>query len=276
MDFRWQPNISLDQEALQRIASAFSKPAEVVKTYRGVFDSFNTDPRETISECECHEFLHHTMLQIKIYGKTSISLQYEAWFYYLLPKFIRERSNWYLLEKTVSFLLIVHPQFIPELYVGFRHDLFYTLGNTIMNPDCWRDGDLSQNHNWFFYDEITPYEQSSTLNICLFFCLKYLRSKELEAWVDSLADIEGSRWGLQFGKWLQRFHKLIQYIENPSLYPPSVRPNPSISTQISLNRLGWAGSEFQKFADGYINDENLNSFWQSVHKHPKLKAFLKT
>lgn len=143
--------------------------------------------------------------------------EWRDWFHYLLPLLVlrgHERFVEPLVEPAVTAFISQHPTGLDqEPYAGFGEDALNTLGLCLMDGACWPggelDADLCLNRRPDLQGLWGWDEPSGALSASMFFCLKYLRPEQLDAWFGSVFRIEAPQWRAQVMAWLIGAHRIF-------------------------------------------------------------------
>ncbi|MDQ8731067.1 hypothetical protein [Bradyrhizobium sp. LHD-71] len=239
--FRWRPGEGPDITALERMHAAFPRPAKpmgeawFMSKTRHMFTNLMGD----IDAVPVNEF--EKALE-EIAGGTSSFGPYDEWrewFHYLLPRLVlraNESDIWALNELLVTGFMTQYPSGVADApYPAFREDVLNTLGRTIMDRNCWRDGNvvlgtLLRRHNrwpsglWGWNDA------SGDLSAALFFNIKYLPEESLRPWMTSVLSIACPYWRAQLIAWFVGAHDVLT---GQVRQPPDFTGDPDIDWEWS-------------------------------------------
>lgn len=236
--FEWIPGEGVESAAVDRLESAFRRPAEPMGEAW-----FMSDERRMFVELfDPPSGLPVDLLQHALYeiasgtGSFGPLDEWRAWFDYLLPHLVRRSHETYvdpLLEVTITAFITQYPTGIDdEPYSGFRTDVLNSLGRCLMDKVCWPGGEIDVRVclNKCFVQSIGLWywgNASGSLSASLFFCLKYLRSDELQTWFESVFHISSPVWRAQVMVWLLGAHSVLTgTVKSPSRFP--TRDSPQI------------------------------------------------
>lgn len=137
--------------------------------------------------------------------------EWHDWYHYLLAALLpRSHDAWIasLLESLITAFIALYPNgMYREPYRGFLHDALTTLGRCMMDAACWHGRDIAvgkilhrsdnnPNRFWGWRDA------SGDFSASMFFCLKYLPSAQVDAWLHSMLVIDAPHWRAQVLVWL--------------------------------------------------------------------------
>ncbi len=161
--------------------------------------------------------------------------EWDEWFTYLLPDLIERADeplyfDTTLFQSVVSDFMAVFWTDIPEIYQGFRADVFSSLGRVVMSAIWWDlessprpvfldvgvDGAGREKLFWGF-DDTDP-----SFSAAMFFCLKYLPREDLSAWLDSVMAINNVLWQANVMIW---FHTVYEFFEKGLMVPNDLNAN---------------------------------------------------
>ena len=147
--------------------------------------------------------------------------EWQNWFHYLLPRLLprafRRPTLTYVAEWLAGGMFSQYPGEIgDEPYRGFQADVFATLGQALMSTAVWegpklkwQDGLFRQRKrhgkDWWYLDETSP-----PISALLFFCLKYLRPSQIDAWFHSVVAIECPLWRSQLIVWFTGAQRMLR------------------------------------------------------------------
>ena len=167
--------------------------------------------------------------------------EWEEWFRHLIPELVGcgHETHPYeaLLEATITAFMVLFPSGLEDEYEGFREDALATLGARLMAPVEWEGCDdaarpLGRFLRW--EDEegaVGPAgwdagRACEPLSASLFFCLKYLKEDEVEAWAESVFAIEDPYFRASLAVWLLG---ALDLLEAEEARPSAIeRPSPSV------------------------------------------------
>lgn len=239
--FRWIPGNGPNEDALNRMCGAFSKPrkpmgeAWFLAPERTMYPEMLGD-LELLSDEDILEPLRDTI------GPTCFGphAEWTEWFHYLLPRLLRRdwgRTVYHPVELIISAFMAQHPDSTGKTpYSEFTNDALLTLGQYIMSPHCWPDGVLHASRCLNKYRRVDGtfgwYGSDGLLSASIFFCLKYLPEDQVEPWFESVMAIPNPYWKAQVVVWLIGAHPLLTgAIEQPSQLP-----------EIGPYEIGWDAS----------------------------------
>lgn len=144
--------------------------------------------------------------------------EWRGWFHYMLPRLApRANESWLkaLNELLVTAFVTQYPcGIVDPPYPGFRTDVLNTLGRTMMDPACWRNGrvipgTLLKRHNRWPNGLWGWHETSGDLSAALFFNLKYLPAGDVRSWMASVLAIACPYWRAQLMVWFVGAHDVL-------------------------------------------------------------------
>ena len=301
--FVWRPGVGIDGAALVRIRSSFQRPKKPMGEAW-----FMGDERRIFHELES-DLSKLTVRQLQaplqeIGSGTSSFGPYEewhSWYHYLLGQVLCRRHESFqssLLESLVTAFAALYPNGIHgSPYPEFQHDALQTLGQCMMDPECWSGNEIvvgrflhrsnkNPNQIWGWWDA------SGDLSASLFFCLKYLPSSLVRGWFSSVLALESPHWRAQLVVWLVGAHDILRgRVVWPSEFGPQLRPSvswdwshclrpelatsdesgasPVVSFLPELSRM-----HALDVVDHYFTDDVFLSWLDSIESVPYLKAEL--
>lgn len=218
--FLWIPGRGSDPIALSRLRSRIPCPREPMGEAW-----FNTDKRRmypellgdlnTLSIPQLQDVLTEIASGNCCFGPHE---EWSAWFHYLLGALLPRSHETHvsgLLEHLITAFITIYPNGLHAVpYPEFRDDVLLTLGQCMMEPGCWDEGQIvigrllhRSNHNpnqvWCWWDA------SGDLSSSLCFCLKYLPEAQIANWFRSVLAIPSPHWRAQLVVWLVGAHELL-------------------------------------------------------------------
>ena len=157
----------------------------------------------------------------------------------LMPR-CHEGQHHALLEWLITAFVSQHPDRIPsEPYQGYRRDVLDTLGQSLMDPECWPSGALdtaacfNRHHDrqsgtgdWF--------NASGKFSSSMFLCVKYLETHEIRPWLTSVLAIDDPLWRAQLMIWFVGADDMLRgRVRQPSEFSPRDYP-----------RIDWQGARY--------------------------------
>ncbi|RQZ56422.1 hypothetical protein DF057_30495 [Burkholderia cepacia] len=243
--FRWIPGAGRSASASARLSAAFPRP----KTPMGEA-WFMGDSRRTFAELQ--DDLQSidiarldTPLEEIVIGTTSFGPrdEWQQWYHYLMGQLMprcHEGQHHALLEWLITAFVSQHPDRIPsEPYQGYRRDVLDTLGQSLMDPECWPSGALdtaacfNRHHDrqsgtgdWF--------NASGKFSSSMFLCVKYLETHEIRPWLTSVLAIDDPLWRAQLMIWFVGADDMLRgRVRQPSEFSPRDYP-----------RIDWQGARY--------------------------------
>jgi hypothetical protein len=232
-DFIWLPGKGPDEDARQRLIKTFSKPSEpmgeawFMGASREMYSEALTVPAEDLDNDVVDRMFEAIVGGPPCFGQLE---EWRDWFHYLLPRLVplalRQRTFSYIAEWLAGGTFSQHPDGLEDGSCrGFRGDVLATLGHVLMSQQIWDNGRLKWNGGLF--SESRRYEMRSwyldrvspPISVMLFFCLKYLRPRQIEAWWASVIHIDCPLWRAQLMVWLTGAQPIITgIISQPSQF----------------------------------------------------------
>lgn len=237
--YAWSPGVGIDPVALARLREHFRRP----KTPMGEA-WFMGDERRHFPELmgDLDALAAGDILRPLgeiASGTTSFGQRQEwrDWFHYLLAQRVADDREWAgetLTELLVTGFMAHYPEDTTDApYPEFLQDVLATLGRSLMEPRCWKEGDIvvgrllhRSNRNphqvWRWWDA------SGDLSACLLLCAKYLPHPQMQGWFRSVLAIESPHWRAQIIVWLIGAHGLLTGVTrapaelDPAAYPALV------------------------------------------------------
>jgi hypothetical protein len=152
--------------------------------------------------------------------------EWRDWYHYLLAQLLPRSHDRFvspLLELLITSFVALYPNgVLNPPYPQFQQDVLSTLGRSLMEPDCWDDGQIvvgsvlhrsnnNPNQVWCWWDA------SGDFSASLFLCLKYLPTPLVADWFHSVLSIDSPHWRAQVIVWLVGAHEMLRgLIEWPS------------------------------------------------------------
>lgn len=150
------------------------------------------------------------------------------WYHYLLPRLLERRWTPYFhdaVELLNTAFFELYPATVDNAaYEELSADALLTMGQYIMAPKFWPDGDPDHKkclHKYQCVDGSYGWgDASGLLSSSLFFCLKYLPVEAVGYWFESAFAIDEPHWKQQILVWLVGAHPLLAgQINQPSEFP---------------------------------------------------------
>jgi hypothetical protein len=218
--FVWQPGRGMDSAALARLCKQFPRPEEPMGEAwfmggdRRIYHELKGD-LDTLDV----QLLVEVLREISG-GNTSFGSfqEWTEWFHYLLGRLLPRAHEEFvapLLESLMTSFFAVYLDGIAEPpYKGFEVDVMDTLGQCMMEPQCWSGKDVmlpSLRRNSYGHPERCWFDRdaSGDLSASLFFCLKYLTHEQIGGWLQSVLDIDAPVWRVQVMTWLVGAHGML-------------------------------------------------------------------
>ena len=217
--FIWRPGNGPNIDCIQRMRYHFRRPPEpmgeawFMGENRRMFD-FLLGDIEVVPLEALREALEEIASGNSSFGPMD---EWTVWYRYLLAQLVprhAEQSFDSLYQHLVTAFIAVNPRRIDEQYPGFADDAMQTLGRCLMDSSRWL-GDrlaISAPENPFEGERHTAFEWSvacGDFSAGMFFCAKYLKSDELDTWLDSVFSIRCPLWITQLYSWLLAAHPLL-------------------------------------------------------------------
>ncbi|WP_337266737.1 hypothetical protein [Oryzifoliimicrobium ureilyticus] len=232
-DVLWRPGRGPDLAALARMCSAFPRPEEpmgeawFMGETRHMFTNLMNDI-DVLSVKDVEKPLEEIASGTASFGQ---SAEWRDWFLYLLPRLVPRANEQYvssLNELLVTALMSQYPSgTIAPAYPTFQEDVLITLGRTIMDQSCWQDGRvvlgrLLHRHNRWQNGRWGWDRTSGDFSAGMFFYLKYLPTDYIQAWIESVLEIDCPYWRAQVVVWfVGAFDVLMGEFHQPSDFPDS-------------------------------------------------------
>ena len=235
--FYWQPGKGIDQTAMERLRRHFRKPkspmgeAWFMSGDRRIFHDLAGD-LSRLSARQIQAPLQEIANGISAFGPLP---EWQTWYHYLLGQMLPRAHEAFaspLLELLMTGFFAMYPdESRPSPYRGFRDDVLLTLGQCLMEPQCWNGQEIvvgsflhRSNANpanvWFWQDA------SGDFSASMFFCLKYLPSDRIAGWLHSVLAISSPHWRAQVLVWLVGAHDLLAgKVHWPSEFLLKARPS---------------------------------------------------
>lgn len=254
LPFRWVPGQGPDPAALGRMIEMFAKPEKPMGEAWFIAPERKMYPEllgnlELLADEDILDPLRET-IGPSCFGPHN---EWTEWFHYLLPRLLRRdwgETGCDPIELIISAFMAQHPDSSGEMpYSEFTNDALLTIGQYIMAPRCWPRGVLHAtrclNKSQRVDGTFGWYEADGPLSASIFFCLKYLPSKQVGPWLASVLSIPNAYWKAQLVVWLIGAHPLLTgVIDQPGQLPES---GPA--------HVGWDAS--YALAGNYTGDFNL-------------------
>jgi hypothetical protein len=192
--------------------------------------------------------------------------EWRQWFHYLLGLSIAQVCEAHdddLLQSLITAFFTQYPAGLDiGPYPGFREDVLLTLGQCVTSLGFWEEvsSKLDDPFDYFGVDELLE-----SVSASLFFCVKYLKPNELEAWTRSLFELDFPLWKALLLEWLVGAHKLLNGdIHQPYELSSAESQNLEWSWSSSLN-----GNYTGDFSEAikpipFLPETNRNRFMRCV------------
>lgn len=143
--------------------------------------------------------------------------EWTTWSHYLLAQLLprhAEQSFDSMYQNLVTAFIAVHPRQIDEPYAGFARDARQALGQCLMDPIHWKEGQLavspqgtrSGNNNRVGFEWSVA---CGDFSASMFFCAKYLDDDQIDGWLASAFSIRCPLWTTQLYVWLLEAYPLL-------------------------------------------------------------------
>lgn len=227
--YLWIPGQGPDATALARMGKAFPRPAEpmgeawFMGTDREMFPELFGD-LETLADDRIQHALEEIASGCSSFGPLE---EWVEWYGFLLPRLIQR--EWALTyyqpaERLFTAFMALHPApDSPLPYQNYRTDALATLGQHIMSPRFWPDGQLDAENclsKWTGPTGIAGWARAGNLlSASLFFCIKYLPERHVDRWFRSALAVSDRHWRVQMIAWLVGAYPLLAGdIQQPSKF----------------------------------------------------------
>ncbi len=211
--FLWIPGQGVDAAALERLRLNCRRPSQsmgeawFMSEKRRMFDRLLGNLND-LSVFELRSPLTEIASGTAAFGP---SPEWDSWYRYLLAALLprsHEASVSYLLESLITGFIALFPNGLHKgPYKGFSDDVLKTLGQCMMDPQCWQGPNIAvgntlhrSNNNpagiWRWWD------CSGDLAASMVFCLKYLPEPLIEEWLKSVFAITSPHWRAQVMVWM--------------------------------------------------------------------------
>lgn len=210
--FLWIPGEGPDAAALARLRKNFPRPREPMGEawFMGAERHRYTNLRD-VDDMPASE-LERPLVEITT-GMSSFGpmREWSEWFHHLIAPLApraHEGGLRYPLEYLLGACFTMYPDGLERgPYRGFRADALATLGRSMMDDLCWKNGRVNldwclHRPDWSHRDWPGTWRDASPdFSISMFFCLKYLTPDEIAAWLPSVLAIECPHWRAQVIVW---------------------------------------------------------------------------
>jgi hypothetical protein len=227
MSFVWTlPGQLPDKAALDRMRQHFQEPAEPMPEAWFMSGEINywtglvgVDPTEFEASTLGHT-IDEAVSGIRCFPEIRFVPVWKAWIPYLLPYALAHETEYHtrttLSSSVISALLNIYPNGIIEEYQGFRNDIIHAICARALPHTLARDNpkpdqeniliitDIWDGNSFFFTDE-----PDEIIGFPILFCLKYLRTSEIEEWAASMLGIESVQIRLRFMIWWLAFNRFL-------------------------------------------------------------------
>lgn len=275
--FLWIPGQGSDDAAINRMKKYFPRPPQPMGEAW-----FMSEERRMFNEL--YEDLHQLNINSLIEPLEEIGSgtscfgpvqEWHDWFHYLLAQTLHTAHTRYAFRYYIEYIMTafmnIYPQGIEsEPYKGFREDALNTLGQSIMDEECWEGQNIvmekilnSSNRNpakrWGWDEAAGDFSSS------MFFCLKYLKPEQISAWASSVLSIKSPHWRAQVIVWLVGADKILKgKIQQPCQFKghPSIKWNWSLCIDGCIDHLEREKKQFPDF----IAVANRNAFLETVRR----------
>jgi hypothetical protein len=232
----WTPGTGVDTSALKRIRSHFGRPKEpmgeawFMGEERRLFHELKGDLLG-LNAYALQEPLEEIASGTSSFGPHK---EWNDWYHYLLGHLVprnHECSVSSLLESLITCFIALYPNgFYKTPYPQFPQDVLQTLGQCMMEPQCWDAEEIvigsmlhrsnkNPNQVWCWWDA------SGDFSASIFFCIKYLPPSLISDWFSSALAIKSPHWRAQVLVWLVGAHDILSgEIAWPSEFSLEARP----------------------------------------------------
>jgi hypothetical protein len=234
--FRWIPGEGPDEAALGRLMRAFPRPAApmgeawFMGQKREMFTNLMGD-LTAVPVADLFKALNEIASGTAAFGPLP---EWSQWLHYLLGPLVPRDHETHirpLVEALVTAFLTQYPTGAEsEPYPGFRSDALDTLGRCLMDRMRWFEGKIIVGRmlhrgpwpsgSWFWFNA------SGDFSASMFFCLKYLRAEQVEAWIKSVLAMTCPHWRAQVIAWFVGAHRVLTgEIRQPSQFETIGEPS---------------------------------------------------
>lgn len=285
----WIPGQGPDPQALERLQSRFhSMPREPMgedwfmfsdTAERTLYTELMVVPIDSMADID-------TYLEVIGRGTSSFGPlpEWQQWFDYLLPRVLtntRYQQPWIpdVIQSLLSTFVTQYPDSIANRYRGFETDVMSTLGQAIMHRVFWHNGKVRPSQ--LFYAPPSAdlslwlwQDAGGAFSASMFFCWKYLQSRQIDGWLQSVFAIADCLWQAQLLVWLLGAHRFLTGEVTQPAQLDKYKPD-----------LSWSGSHL---LNGHYHDshweplnilpflpaENLSAFREALGKYVTQELFL--
>lgn len=276
----WKPGNGIDPKALKRLQSFFDKPTQpmgeawFLAEERKMFTYLLGDIERLDTE-RCAKAIEEIYSGLSCFGHLD---EWIEWYDYLLPQ-LTPRAHEddifeYLSEHLITGFMLKYPNGIhQEPYLGFKDDVLSTLGQYLMSETLWENGKVRvgtmlwrDNHNpnkfWFWWDA------SGDFSASMFFRLKYLESKDIKEWTESLLSIDCAHWRAQLIVWIVGAYKILtNEIQQPAQLKQENTPSVCWAGYNYINKSAIRLLNVESNVSNIIPDENRQAFLQVLSEN---------
>ena len=214
------------------MSRAFPKPARpmgeawFMGTERKMYPTLRGD-LDALPDDEIAQALEEIITGTTSFGPLE---EWIEWYHFLLPRLILrnwEPTYYQPGESLITAFMAQHADPSGEVpYRGFQADALRTLGQFIMSPRFWPDGELNTADclsKWTGPTGIAGWaDAGNLLSASLFFCIKFLAQSDVEPWFRSVIAIPNRYWQVQIMTWLVGAHPILTgEIHQPSEFSQS-------------------------------------------------------
>lgn len=277
-EFLWIPENGFRVSSIERLQHYFAQPKKPmmeswqmgVDRYRfdELYDDLNVLPLDDLFRA-----FEEISVGLTLHGKDR---RWTDWYHYLMCSIIsrnhESNNNDFLLEYLITGFISQYPNgVVNPPYEEFLDDAFYTIGSCIMDKECWKDDNIVigkmlwlSNSN---YRKTWGWKNASgDFSSSMFFCLKYLPSNYIQAWLKSVFSIKSPHWRAQLIVWFVGAEKIIfDRIKNPSDFDEDNSPNISWAwSHLFEGKQDWKISDESKPNLNFIPEANRETLIQSI------------
>lgn len=228
--FVWIPGQGPALSALRRMTAAFPKPdqpmgeAWFMSAEREMYPQLLGD-LDALQDREVERVLEEISSGTSCFGRYE---EWVEWYHYLLPRLVERRwsrSYYNQAELLFTAFMAQHPKADGDMpYHEFVANALATLGQEIMSPEFWPEGQLDAVRclsKWTGPTGIAGwFNAGGLLSASLFFCIKYLPLSSVDDWFNSVIAIPNRYWQVQILTWLVGAHPILtNEIQQPAEFP---------------------------------------------------------
>jgi hypothetical protein len=264
------------QDAINRFRQKFKAPKQLLvatmpqsREKVNFQELFELEPQDLSIEL-LQQVLTEITFDITTYDqeRNADSVLATDWFYFLLPYLIdkghQKVANVYFTESLIAAVIATTISFNRALYQDFESDLVSTIGQIVMSSFFWQNERLK----FCFVDEqleiweVAP-ACSGPISAWIYFNIFFLKTDQINGWVQSMLDIEDPFWRANLLAWLAAAGKL--QCREPFKIPSDYRVFPCVT---------WENADILQKSRIRIEEARLNTFLDAIRQYIDVERML--